>query len=816
MPIDPLSATTFAATTRWMWDSYGKLFVEELAKKLTGIREARNLRHQWEQATTTYLQKLYDEVNNLRVLGKMESQPLEQIYTDVNMLDKLSAERRYRLDELEAEFIPRRRWLREESQRQDGLIVAAQEQRLFILGKPGAGKTTFLKHVALRTIKASTREDSDKKLPIFIILKELSDSGQTIVSYIADQFRQANFPDRENFLRQATNPSTIEDLHKADLPDAENFVHRLLRAGDAIVLFDGLDEVNLEGRQRSNLITAIKQFVHEFDQCRILLTCRVAATDYSFERFAYVEMADFSPEQQKTFIFRWFQQDMVKRDNCWKALQESRNETLRELAQIPLLLSLLCVTFEERNEFPAERSEIYREATQALLGKWDARRNIQRDPIYQSLSLRWKEGLLANIAAQTFANEEYFIPQRRMVKLIEDYLQGVPSIGEPDGDYVLKAMEAQHGLLVERAKNIYSFSHLTLQEYFTAHYIANNEVLGSLPRLMAYVGDDRWREVFLLTSAMLNDATNFAALYLKALANLVAQDDTVMMLLQWGTAKSVRLPSGVEPETARAFNLFSVLTLNLALDRASAFAFTQGLNLDLGLIRDLASALDLNPNRDHRLILALDLAFDLVRVLNLDPDFNLALTFDRDHARNLARTLTLDRNLTHTLADVLELDLTRDRDLARALTRVLARVRVRTLALDLAVTYDLDFVNQIPNETAKIVAALQIWSDRFDLPVQSRLAMLHVPNNEAEFIKWKAFDAELEQILLHHWGLEKFWELSEEQTSLLIQYLQANRLLLESLERGYLPHREAILDQLLLPPGWGQQIEQSQAVSGTG
>jgi predicted NACHT family NTPase len=92
--------------------------------------------------------------------------------------------------------------------------------------------------------------------------------------------------------------------------------------------------------------------------------------------------------------------------------------------------------------------------------------------------------------------KEYFIPQQRLVGLIESYLQGVPGIAEPDGAYVLAAMEAQHGLLVERAKNIHSFSHLTLQEYFTAHYIVANEARGSLPRLMAHVGDDRWREVF--------------------------------------------------------------------------------------------------------------------------------------------------------------------------------------------------------------------------------------------------------------------------------------------------------------------------------
>jgi predicted NACHT family NTPase len=55
--------------------------------------------------------------------------------------------------------------------------------------------------------------------------------------------------------------------------------------------------------------------------------------------------------------------------------------------------------------------------------------------------------------------------------LIEEYLQGVPGLEEPDGELVLGAMEGQHGIFVERARRIHSFSHLTLQEYFAALYI---------------------------------------------------------------------------------------------------------------------------------------------------------------------------------------------------------------------------------------------------------------------------------------------------------------------------------------------------------
>ena len=36
--------------------------------------------------------------------------------------------------------------------------------------------------------------------------------------------------------------------------------------------------------------------------------------------------------------------------------------------------------------------------------------------------------------------------------------------------------ESHHGLLVERATDIYSFSHLTFHEYFTAKYISDHRI----------------------------------------------------------------------------------------------------------------------------------------------------------------------------------------------------------------------------------------------------------------------------------------------------------------------------------------------------
>ena len=103
--------------------------------------------------------------------------------------------------------------------------------------------------------------------------------------------------------------------------------------------------------------------------------------------------------------------------------------------------------------------------------------------------------------------------QKELEHYISDYIHNLPdSQDDPealqlDSEAVLKSIEAQHGLLVERAQKIYSFSHLTFQEYFTALKIVIN--CNSYPPeqqtwqiLISKITDKRWREVFLLVVEM--------------------------------------------------------------------------------------------------------------------------------------------------------------------------------------------------------------------------------------------------------------------------------------------------------------------------
>ena len=709
--IPPEVQAHIAEGVAWVWDKFGQKIVEKVVDR--GVDEAK-----WQLGISKYYLSLFERVGFVRVLGRMESEPLENVFTHVNVLDKLSAERRYDVNRLITEFGPRDFSWTERVKRVPGDEAIAEFNKIFILGKPGAGKTTFLKHTALRAIN---REIDG--VPVFVTLKELSDSGMEIVPFIVHQFK----------------------IHR--LPEPEIFVERLLKSGKALVLFDGLDEVNLEGNKRADLIRALNDFVYQYSDCMILITCRVAATDYSFTQFEYVEMADFDEIQMGCYIDLWFVGDGVKRKACRSALLENEeNKAVRELAQTPLLLALLCLVYEERGEFPPNRDEIYDEATRALLVKWDSSRNILRDGVYKQLSLKHKQKMLAHIAAHTFDAGDYFLPEEKVVGLIETYLKGVPGLEEPDGELVLKAMEAQHGIFVERARRIHSFSHLTLQEYFAARYIVDNEQRDTIEQLMHHVGDDRWREVFRLTAGMLDDATVFFEQYLLAVAVMIQGVPQLLGLLQWAVQKSERLQVAYKPSAVRAFLIYHARDLV----RTSA---------NVSTAHDTA----------HDTVFGYAHPRDLVRALSLVRTLDFDLAFSHDHARDLVRAR----------ANVIT------SDHARANTRA----------------FDLDSAHQ---------AAEQFNLSGFKVALEA----ITMPAKSDGWESWQQFARTFADVLDEYqdeWDPRRkmavteedaqlFADISGAQVDIFVAYLEANRLLVRCVQVAYVPDREAIENQILLPP----------------
>src|SRR5438067_2409299 len=162
----------------------------------------------------------------------------------------------------------------------------------------------------------------------------------------------------------------------------------------------------------------MNNFIEKYDQTQCLITCRLAASDYSFQPFTYVEIADFTKNQIKTFVSNWFrnqkgEKDKETRDKFLSEFARADNEGLRDLARTPLLLTLLCLAFNETT-FPQRRVEIYEEGVDALLKDWDSSRGVKRDEVNHKLSLKHIKNILARIANEMFEKNIYFIQQREL------------------------------------------------------------------------------------------------------------------------------------------------------------------------------------------------------------------------------------------------------------------------------------------------------------------------------------------------------------------------------------------------------------------
>ena len=560
-------------------------------------------------------QIIQERCATMRVLDMSHPIDLENIYTGTDVLEKITSRRRLGIADLLATYHGRDRiemgLLNED--RVSSIEALNRYRKLMLLGKPGAGKTTLLKYTAL---KCSQGEIFSDLVPIFVTLRQYAgvETQPRLLDYIAQDFHAYNIGD-------------------------ELTIKQLLQHGRAILFWDGLDEVREDDLHR--VLEDLRSFSEQYYSNRFVITSRLGAQEYVFEKFTEVEVANFRPLQISQFAQRWFAGNSRHIELFLRKVEDNR--PIQELATNPLLLTLLCLVFDEFGDFPTNRSELYREGLDVLLKKWDAKRNIERHQIYKNLSMQRKEDLLAQVACTTFYQGDYFFRQVDLERYITDYIRNLPKAHtdeeslQLDSEAIIKAIESQHGLFVERAKGIYSFSHLTFQEYLAARELVYNGNQDTLTLLASKITDHRWHDILRLAVGMMRSADDLLQLMKDYCDRLLVGDSQLQTLLQWVNqkAESAQVPDRIQ--SVRAF----YLTLGRAI------AQSEPINLANVLARTLVLDLDLCQNRN----LNLDLAFDLARALetkdgedlglDLDLDLSLALEYAQEMQEpHLANALT--------------------------------------------------------------------------------------------------------------------------------------------------------------------------------
>jgi hypothetical protein len=421
----------------------------------------------------------------------------------------------------------------------DVKAILRHNQHVAILGAPGAGKSTLLQYVGL----AYARDHAgDAKLRDHRILwKRLGTRIWRFPVYIplssvATMLTQKTATGKDPNLVDIFPKLLPPDLQRDYGERASDCLDRHLNDGTCILLLDGLDEVSTESEFRA-VVRTIEGLTARYRKTQFVVSSRIAGwrtgvgPDF---RTQYVN--DFSSEQTDSFIDTWYtavernavigslrdegaaerkarQRRAEERAGALKqALRE--NAGLRRLAVNPMLLSIIALVHRSIVTLPKERGKLYAQCTKILLEQWDISRGVRVDDT--QLKLGQKEAIMRRVAYAFHTGEigdengGREAGESEIVAVISALLPGLGREAN-DARRLLKILIDRSGILVERRRGVLAFSHLTFQEYFAAEYLTGIDHHGHFlvrDRLLS----DWWREVILLYTGLLSDATEFLSL----------------------------------------------------------------------------------------------------------------------------------------------------------------------------------------------------------------------------------------------------------------------------------------------------------------
>jgi HEAT repeat protein len=201
-----------------------------------------------------------------------------------------------------------------------GIRKYVQQGKVLLVGKPGSGKSTVLQRfrweLALEALK-----EGDRPIPVLVQLR----SDRSIPEAICAEFRQAK-------LRVC--PEEVDDLL---------FDSRLL------LLLDGVNEMPSQQRRQD-----LQLFHDENPDTPMIFTTRDLALGGSLGIEKQLEMCALTEAQMREFVHKHLPQhgDLL--------LQQLRDR-LREIAETPLLLEMMCKVFKNSGKIPQSKGELFQE-----------------------------------------------------------------------------------------------------------------------------------------------------------------------------------------------------------------------------------------------------------------------------------------------------------------------------------------------------------------------------------------------------------------------------------------------------------------------
>ncbi len=360
--------------------------------------------------------------------------------------------------------------------------------RLLIDGSAGGGKTTILQWIAVRAARRDFKgmaAQFNGYVPFFIRLRE----------YVG-----SSLPQPEQFM---------EKVAPLLAPEAGTWPREQLRAGRALVLVDGMDEI--PEPQRPAVITWLRELTDLFPTARYIVTTRPNALEsdaLSSERFVTALLDPMEPALIRQFIDKWHtaMREWQRDTESDARLAVCRNELLRtlgssrfigDLASTPLLAGLVCALNHHLDgQLPRRRGEIFEKALTMFYERDHKRGVTTAITIDQAATYH----LLGDVALWMVRNGAIEVPISSVQEVLSRSASSLRN-GPDDASALYRHLLLRSGLLREPTSGHVDFTHRTFQEYLAARALIGSDNVGEI---IKNASDDQWREIVILAAGQGN------------------------------------------------------------------------------------------------------------------------------------------------------------------------------------------------------------------------------------------------------------------------------------------------------------------------
>ena len=249
---------------------------------------------------------------------------------------------------------------------------------------------------------------------------------------------------------------------------------------------------------------------NQLSDCCVIVTSRQMTTDkLRVPSDAQFEINGFDDERQEEFARRFLKDE----DDVRQFRTYLRKQDLKDLAEIPLLLLLLCLLWKEkdRKELPKKRVEIFNQFVKTLFHH-----------------MREKQSVESVFNIEDYSDELYALGRSAFEALINDCLY-IPRSELPNYDLIERLIEV--GLFqvlnmssLNPEKGVY-FIHKSLQEYFAGSFLKEelilskkNKITNSLSKLDSVEKILKMNEVIKFAGELSEEAAREIVIHLMKMA----------------------------------------------------------------------------------------------------------------------------------------------------------------------------------------------------------------------------------------------------------------------------------------------------------